>query len=409
MTTNATNNHKVPEKNNYSNQAIEARQQWLSQKKNIDLSSLKTNDQVHRGELFQGNIENHIGFVQIPVGLAGPILIEGGYAQGEFFVPLATTEGALVASCSRGMAAITASGGARVRVLSDQMMRAPMFLFPSLLDAQVFSELVFEEQENLEKITKLTSKYARLKGVNPIILGDNVAVQLSFETGDAYGANMVMKSCWAITRHLKGVYKQKTGSAPLDAFVDSPLGAEKKVSSMSYATSLRGKRVVAEVNLTREAIASFLKTTPEDLFETLVAGMAPNMAACNLGFNVNFANVIAAIFTATGQDIATVPESCQGQINYRLTAEGLYFGVLLPNLIVATVGGGTALPSQATCLDILESKGSGKAMQLAEIVAVTCMALDLSTFAAIVADHFVDAHERLGRNRPRTGPLRLDT
>ena len=396
----------VPFKRLYTEDALGARRTWASGQTRADLSALSA-EKAPPADIFKGNIESHIGFVQVPIGVAGPILVDGEHAQGAFYVPMATTEGALVASCTRGMRAVTESGGARVRVVSDQMMRAPMFTFESLTDAVRFVEWVRKRDLQLKSIANGQSRVGRLLDINPVILGDTVCLQLSFFTGDAYGANMVMKCSWALCHWALLEFPRESGVNFLDWYVDSQLGAEKKVNAMTYTTSMRGKRVVAEVHLKRDAMKSILKVTPEDLFEALVAGLAPTMAAGMLGCNVNFANVVAAIFTATGQDIATVPESCQGQISFRLTDDGMYFGALLPNLVVATIGGGTQLPSQKACLDMLGCAGSGKAKKLAEIVGAATMCLDISTYAAIAADHFVQAHEKLGRNRPRTGPIIL--
>ncbi len=396
----------VPFKRVYTEDALRSRRQWASQTTSADLSALAADTQPP-ADLFRGNIESHIGFVQVPVGVAGPLLVHGEHAQGAFYVPMATTEGALVASSTRGMRAVSESGGAKVRVVSDKMMRAPMFTFESLTEAVQFVEWVKENDAQLKGIASSQSRVGRLTHINPVILGDTVCLQLSYFTGDAYGANMVMKCSWALCHWTLLEFPRQTGLAFLDWYVDSQLGAEKKVNAMTYTTSMRGKRVVAEVHLKRDVMKTVLKVTPEDLFEALVAGLAPNMASGMLGCNVNFANSIASIFTATGQDIATVPESCQGQINFRMTHDGMYFGALLPNLVVATIGGGTMLPSQKACLELLGCSGTGKAKKLAEIVTAAAMALDISTYAAIAADHFVQAHEKLGRNRPRTGPLTL--
>ncbi len=392
----------VPYKKVYSEEALANRRSWVEETTGANLAPLNA-DTRPGAEIFKGNIESHIGFVQVPIGVAGPLVINGEHANGTFYVPLATTEGALVASCTRGMRAVTESGGANVRVVSDQMMRAPMFTFETLTDAVAFADWIRQNEAGLRSIAESQSRTAKLIKVDPVILGDTVCIQLSYYTGDAYGANMVMKCSWAACHWIQLEFPRQTGIHFIDWYVDSQLGAEKKVNAMTYTTSLRGKRVVAEVHLKREVMQRVLRVTPEDLFEALVAGVGPTWAAHMLGCNVNFANVVAALFTATGQDIATVPESSQGQINFRLTEEGMYFGVMLPSVVVATIGGGTGLPSQKAALEMLDCVGTGKAKKLAEIVAAAAMCLDISTYSAIAMDHFVQAHERLGRNRPRTG------
>lgn len=396
----------VPYRKAYTEDALASRRAWAAETTGADLSALEGKT-PGGAELFKGNIEGHIGFVQIPIGVAGPILIHGEHAQGHFYVPLATTEGALVASCSRGARAVTESGGAHVRVVKDQMMRAPMFMFESLTESVQFVAWIRRNEAAIRATAEGQSRTAKLLHIEPVNLGDTVCLQLSYYTGDAYGANMVMKCSWAACQYIRTEFPRETGLSILDWYVDSQMGAEKKVNAMTYSTSLRGKRVLAEVHLKRDVMTRVLRVTPEDLFEALVAGVGPNIASVAIGCNVNFANVVAALFTATGQDIATVPESCQGQLSFRLLEDGMYFGVMLPGVVVATIGGGTALPSQRACLELIDCFGAGKAKKLAEIVAVTAMCLDLSTYSAIAADHFVQAHERLGRNRPRTGPLVL--
>lgn len=389
----------VPHKKRYTAEALSDRRRWVADATGADLAPL-SGEQAPAAGLYSGNIESHVGFVQVPIGAAGPLLIHGEHADGVFYVPLATTEGALVASCTRGMRAVSESGGATVRVVSDQMMRAPMFTFDSLTESVAFADWVRANLAPIRGMAEAQSRVARLLSLEPMVLGDAVCLQLSFHTGDAYGANMVMKCCWAVCQWIEREFPAATGIAPRAWYVDSQLGGEKKVNAMTYTSSLRGKRVVAETHLHRDVMRRILRVTPEDMFAALNAGMGPTLAAHMLGCNVNFANVVAALYTATGQDIATIPESSQGQISFRLTDEGMYFGVMLPNVVVATVGGGTALPSQRASLEMLGCFGEGKARRLAEIVAASAMALDISTYAAIAADHFVQAHERLGRNRP---------
>jgi hydroxymethylglutaryl-CoA reductase (NADPH) len=384
-----------------------ARREWIEQAYACELSAL-SGDVRPPAEIFKNNVENQIGFVQIPVAAAGPLLIHGEHAQGSFHIPLATTEGALVASCTRGAKAATLSGGVTVRVVSDQMMRAPLYLFASLVHAVRFAEWIGDHLGDIHAIAKTQTRHGRLRTIEPVILGDSVCLKLAYHTGDAYGANMVMSCNGAISAWILEAFPAETGIAITGHYVDSQMSAEKKVNYLTYATSVHGKRVIAETVLKRQVIADVLKTTPEDLFEALVSGTGAAWAAGVMGYNVNFANIVAAVFAATGQDLATIPESSQGQLNFGLQPDGLYLGSLMPAMVVATVGGGVNLPSQKAGLDMLGCHGVGKAVKLAEIIAATALCLDLSTTAAIAAGHFVGAHERLGRNRPRTGTLRLD-
>lgn len=398
-----SNFESVPLMGDYSSDALRRRQAWVQERTGVDPSLAAT---PVPPEALKGNIENQIGFVQIPVGVAGPLLIHGEHAQGTFYVPMATTEGALVASCSRGCRAATESGGVKVRVVSDQMTRSPIFIFQSLSDSMAFADWIKTNTPEIQAVAQSQTKRGRLVSLTPVVLGDTVSLLFSYDTGDAYGANMVMKCNHAACLWINQRFPADTGHQALDWYVDSNMGSEKKVSFLSWVNSTRGKRVIAEVHLKRDVIKRVLKTTPEDLFEAYVAGITANGAAGIVGTNVNLANTVAAIFAATGQDIATLGESAVGQMNFRLLDDGVYFGILMPGMIVASVGGGTGLPSQKTYLDMIGCSGTGKARKLAEIVAATALCLDLSTWSAITADHFVDAHERLGRNRPLTGPLR---
>ncbi|MBC7542545.1 MAG: 3-hydroxy-3-methylglutaryl-CoA reductase [Candidatus Sericytochromatia bacterium] len=382
-----------------------ARRQWIEQAHDCDLHGMSGEDRLS-AERFRNNIESQVGFIQIPVSAAGPLLIHGEHAQGIFYVPLATTEGALSASATRGAKAATLSGGVTVRVVSDQMMRAPLFVFESLVQSMAFVAWIGDHLAEIHAIAKEHTRHGRLRTIEPVVLGDSVCVKLAYHTGDAYGANMVMACNHAISQWALAAFPAETGISVLDHYVDSQMSAEKKVNYMTYATSTHGKRVVAECLLKRDVIQAVLKTTAEDLFEALVSGTGPAWAAGVMGYNINFANIVAAIFAATGQDLATIPESSQGQLSFRLQEDGLYIGSLMPNLVVATVGGGVGLPSQQASLAMIDCQGAGKALKLAEIIAATALCLDISTCAAICADHFVKAHQHLGRTRPRTGMLR---
>jgi len=345
------------------------------------------------------NIENPVGVAQIPMGVAGPLKVNGEYANGTFFVPLCTTEGALVASVNRGCAAITASGGAVSRVIKDGMARAPLFAVPSVEDAKKLIEWVQKNFEKIVDVVQKTTKHGSLIRIDPHVVGNNVFLRFVFSTGDAMGMNMATIACDEVRKLIE------TECPFADCIsLSGNVCVDKKQSAINFLYG-RGKSVVSEVVLNREIIQKILKTTPEDIVEVVVRKnlIGSALAGASYGFNAHFANMIAAIFIATGQDAAQVVESSMGINTAHILENGdLYFSVTLPSLEVGTVGGGTGLPTQSEALKILGCQGSGvppgsNAKKFAEIVAAVVLAGELSLVSALSAQHLAEAHKRLGR------------
>lgn len=341
----------------------------------------------------RGNIENYLGMAQVPVGLAGPLLIRGESAQGEFMVPLATTEGALVASYSRGMKAITLSGGAAATVLEEGVQRAPYFKFNDLAATGRFVAWVLAHTDDFSRITGQASRYAKFKQVKPIIEGNSVTLVCEFTTGDAAGQNMVT----ICTNHLCKFIIRHCGEELTEFYIESNASGDKKANFQSFQ-HVRGKKVAIEVVVPRKVVASVLKSTPEALERFGRAAAYGSLKTGTLGVQAHCANGLAALFIACGQDAACVAEAAMGIIRLEVNAEGnLYAAGTFPNLIVGTVGGGTRLGTQRECLEIMDCYGAGKARKLAEITAGVCLAGELSILAALAEGHFVSAHETLGR------------
>lgn len=341
----------------------------------------------------RGNIENFIGMAQVPVGLAGPLLMQGSHAQGEFKVPLATTEGALVASYSRGMKAITLSGGAKAEVLDEGVQRAPYFKFKDLATTGRFVAWVLAETDVFRRITGHASRYAIFKQVKPIIEGNSVTLVFEFTTGDAAGQNMVTICTSHICHHILRACKEEVVSF----YIESNASGDKKANFQSFQ-HVRGRKVGVEVVLPREVVVSVLKSTPEAMERFGRAAAYGSLKSGTLGVQAHCANGLAALFIACGQDAACVAEAAVGIIRMETTAEGnLYASGTFPNLIVGSVGGGTRLGTQRECLEIMDCYGAGKARKLAEITAGVCLAGELSILAALAEGHFVQAHEALGR------------
>ena len=342
-----------------------------------------------------GNIENFIGVAQVPIGIAGPLLIDGEHARGTFYVPLATTEGTLVASYNRGMKLVHAAGGVRTTVVADVMQRAPAFGFDSAREARAFGDWVTASFATIKAEADATTHVGRLHDIEHFAASRFMFLRFNYTTGDAAGQNLTgkatLRACTWITSHYPGIR---------DFYLEANLATDKKSSHVNILRT-RGKRVVAEATIPADLVRRVLHTTPGQMFRgRQVSNLGGLLAGVNNNGN-HSANAIAALFTATGQDIANVAESSAALVHTELLADGsYYYSITIPALIVATYGGGTGLPTQRECLELLGCYGSGQVHKLAEIVAATVLCGEISLGAAVVADEWVTAHERLGRNRP---------
>ena len=342
-----------------------------------------------------GNVENFIGVAQVPVGIAGPLLVNGEHARGEFYVPLATTEGTLVASYNRGMKLLHRAGGVKTTVMDDRMQRAPGFGFDSAREARAFGQWVTANFDAIKRQADATTHTGRLHDIEQFSASRFIFLRFNYSTGDAAGQNMTGK---ATSRACDWIRDRYPGVRQF--CLESNLATDKKSSQINILAT-RGKRVIAEATIGPGLIREILHTTPEEMFR---ARQLSNLGGLLSGVNNNgnhSANGIAALFTATGQDIANVAESSAALVHSELLDDGsYYYSITIPALIVATYGGGTGLPTQRECLELLGCYGTGKVRKLAEIVTATALCGELSLGSAVVAGEWVDAHERLGRNRP---------
>jgi NADP-dependent 3-hydroxy-3-methylglutaryl-CoA reductase len=345
------------------------------------------------------NVEGLIGGVEVPVGVAGPLRLEGGAARGLFFLPLATTEGALVSSATRGALALTESGGVQARVLGRQMTRAPLFAFDSFTAAGAFCGWLAGRFDELQERTREVSHHARLVAVQPLMMGVDVIVRFAFETGDAAGQNMTTACAWHLCRFIDERLREDPSLAPRAFYVESNASLDKKVGLASWLGG-RGLRVIASATLPDAVCRRTLKVSAEQLLRGYQRSMEAAIQVGMVGHNMNAANIVAGAFIATGQDVACVHESSLAQLTLQAAPGGLHASMMMPSLVVGTVGGGTHLPRQQELLELIGCAGSGGVERLAEVIAGFCLALDLSTLAAVAGGQFAAAHERLGRNRP---------
>lgn len=342
---------------------------------------------------FDGNIENFIGTTKIPTGIAGPLRVNGLYAQGDFPIPLATTEAALVASYHRGACLISAAGGCTSMMLYQALNRAPAFAFDSLITAGKFVAWSMETFEDFQKEAHSTTQHGKLIDVGTVIEGNHVYLNFEYTTGDASGQNMVTIATQAICDFIKN-----NSPVPIERmYVEGNLSGDKKASSQAY-TSVRGRKVTAEVLLSPDLLQKYLHTTAKQMVDYWQMSAIGGVLSGTMGVQGHFANGLAALYLATGQDAACVAESAIGVTRFEETSEGyLYAAVTLPGVMVGTVGGGTGLPSQKAHLELMGLYGSGKSAALAEVCAGLLLAGELSIIAALATGDFTKAHHKLAR------------
>lgn len=344
-------------------------------------------------ERFERNIENFIGTVKVPLGVAGPLKVSGMSARGEYYLPLATTEAALVASYSRGAQFITAAGGCAAAVLAEGVSRSPGFAFATLAQAARFAAWIEAEAESLARVAQTTTAHGRMTGARATVEGNHVYVNLDFETGEAAGQNMVTLAAGAVVQYIARHSPVRAASC----FLEANHSGDKKASAISLAR-VRGKRVSAEVLLPRALLAERLHTSPERMTEYWRMAALGGVLSGTVGVQGHFANGLAALYIACGQDAACVAESAVGVTRLELTGSGdLYACVTLPNVIVGAVGGGTGLPSQQACLEILRRSGPVDARALAELCAALALAGELSLIGALCSGDFARAHAERAR------------
>ncbi len=375
--------------NDYSDEIINQRISWLEKKTNTKIKHLKNFSENPAN--MQGNIENLIGVAQVPIGITGPIKVNGEYANGDFYVPMATTEGVLITSYNVGMRVLSKSGGVSTCILNDEIHITPIFYIDNIKQRKDFVDRIENDFKRIKAEAETTTRFGKLHRIEPKLCGRGVLLRFCFTTGDAMGLNMINiavdKACQYI--------KERTG---FSYSLRSGYSSDKKPSSLNHIKGY-GKEVFAEAVIERKSLR-LLNVDPEDLLDwyhtTALTGYLSGM----FGMNGQMANAIAAIYIACGQDVAHVVNSSIGVSMCEINKNGdLYVSVYIPNLLVGTVGGGTSLGTQRECLQIMGCYGDGKAKKFAEIVAATVLAGELSISASLKNGTFVEAHKTISRRK----------
>ena len=341
-----------------------------------------------------GNIENFIGVAQVPMGLVGPLRVNGEHASGVFYVPMATSEGTLVASYNRGARLLSESGGATVTVVDDAMQRAPVFVFDDARQARAFGLWVEANFAQIAAQAESSTSIGKLRNIEQYAAARMRYLRFNYTTGDAAGQNMVGKAtfvaCEWIVANYPGINRYMLSGA---------MDTDKKHSQLNTLHT-RGKRVIAEVTIPSALLQSTMNISAEALYKARAISQVGAFMAGSNNTGAHSANGITALFIATGQDVANVAESSAAIVYADLTDNGDYYlSITIPSLIIATFGGGTGLPTQKECLELLGCSGAGKVHKLAEIIGATVLAGEISLMSAVLAGDWVTSHDALGRNR----------
>ena len=362
------------------------RLEWLKDKHHFELKDLPGNDP----EDLKGIIENHIGFMKIPMAIAGPAVIDGQYAKGEFPIPLCTIEGSLAASMNRGLYASSLCGGMKVKHFRQELSRSPIFIFDDLKKSIEFQGWITEHNEEIIKAAQSTTKYGKVLRIDQHAIQNYVLLDFILDTGNAAGQNMVTLATNVACEYIR----KETGHK---FFLDSNLASDKKASSRNMILG-RGHGVIAETHISKSVMSRVLNVDPDFVIENWTYFPIVSAMAGTLGNAIHASNALTAIYLATGQDTACVAENSVGHFTVEKVDDGITWRLTLPSMTVGTVGGGTRLNLQQQNLKLLGcDSGEHSSRKLAEIIAAAALGLEISLGSAIMSHTWTSAHMKYGR------------
>ena len=379
------NNKKMIPKG-YASNDTDKRLDWLSEKIGFDYDS----DLSITPEDLKGIIENHIGFMKIPMAVAGPLKIDGKYAKGEFYVPICTLEGTLAISMTRGMIATHRCDGIRVSHIKQELSRAPVFTFDNLNKSADFMSWIDENFSEIKSVAESTTNYGKLLRIDQYPIQNYVILDFILDTGNAAGQNMVTLAA----KNSCDYIKEKTGA---EFFLESGFNSDKKASARNMIMG-RGHSVIAETTISNSVIRSILDVDIANLKKYQEIGPTTTRLAGTEGCHLHISNALTAIYLATGQDTACVAENSIGHYQIEPQENDVKFRLTLPSMTIGTVGGGTRLSPQQQNLKLLGcDTGDTAARKLAEIICASALALEISLFSALASHTFTTAHMKYGR------------
>lgn len=393
----------LPGNNLMTHKALKARVDFLNQLQpglSDRLSGQLRMDQV------MNNIESFVGSMELPLGLVGPLAWKEGGDTEHIFGVVGTSEGALVASMNRGARAIMHGGVVQTAFVQQRMLRTPLLAFETADQAQTFAQWAAKHEQDIKAKAEEASNHASLIALESVCLDESVHLRFIYHTGDAAGQNMSTACTWHACQWIMDQLKA-TDMHLVQFGIESNGASDKKISRYAIDNG-RGCKVKASVVLDDATVKKHLRADAEEMYQAYLRSVKIAEHDGMIGFNINAANAVAAFFASTGQDLACIPESSTAFLTLDRGDGQTTFSLELTNLVIGTVGGGTGLPTQKAALEMMGCAGAGKVERLASIIAGFALALELSTFAAVVGGQFARAHQMLGRNKPKNWLVRSE-
>lgn len=375
----------------YDSDSIHKKTNLISRLTNVNLRHIRS--LTYAPHFLKGNIENPIGAIQIPLGIAGPVKVKGRHANGDFLIPMATTEGALVLTYDHGMRILRTGDPIMTEVLSKVIHITPMFPIKNG-NHVLLSKFVGRNLKRIKRVAEADSRHTKLLRIEKIKVANNFLLKFIYDTGDAHGLNMINHATFNACKFIE----TETGNF---FYLRSHYSGVKHHSLLNEMDGY-GRAVKASVVIPTRTF-DIMGVTAKQIKDFCDRCLKCGTAAKINSVNVHAANAIAAIFLACGQDAADISSShvCQSRCELSRNGKELYWECVLRNLLIATVGGGTGLGTQSECLKIMDCYGSGKSDRLAELIAATVLAGEFPTAAAVVNRTYVSIHDKYGRNKKK--------
>ena len=382
--------NKLTPPRGYTQADTEARQQWLKEQTGHQVPEFA----LDSPENLKGLIENHLGYVGLPMSVSGPLKIDGTYARGDFYVPLCTVEGTLSFSMTRGFYLTHRSGGIKTQHVKQELSRAPVFRFKEIGESMVFLDQVDEHYEAIKAAAESTTKHGKLLRIDKHPIHNRVILDFIYDTAEAAGQNMVTMSTDAACRY---IVDNLSNGVPYKFLVESGFNADKNPAHRSLIMG-RGHHVISSIQIPNRLCKKLMRVGVDELLEARTDKQLGSQMAGALGFNLHTANALAALYLALGQDVACVSENAVGIATYEKRGDDLYSTLSMPSMTVGTVGGATRLLAQKANLEMIGcAGGEHSSRKLSEIICASALALEISLAGAIVSNEFAKAHAKFGR------------